>query len=37
MKKVYRFFRSMRFGIIVLILVMVCSLAGSLIAQRQAR
>ena len=36
MKKVYRFFRSMRFGIIVLVLVMVCSLAGSLIAQRQA-
>ena len=33
MKKIISFFRSMRFGMILLILVMACSLAGSLIPQ----
>lgn len=35
MKKVYRFFRSMKFGMILLVLVMLCSLAGSLIPQQE--
>ncbi len=33
LKKVYGFLRSMRFGMILLLLVMLCSLAGSLIPQ----
>ncbi len=33
MKKVFSFLRSMRFGMILLVLVMLCSLAGSLIPQ----
>ena len=33
MKKVFAFLRSMRFGMILLVLVMLCSLAGSLIPQ----
>ncbi len=33
MKKALSFFRSMRFGMILLVLVMICSLAGSLIPQ----
>ena len=36
MKKIVSFFRSMRFGIILLILVMACSLAGSLVPQDRA-
>ena len=35
MKKVLSFFRSMRFGMILLILVMGLSLAGSLVPQRE--
>lgn len=34
MKKVFRFFRSMRFGMILLILIMLLSLAGSLVPQQ---
>ena len=33
MRKVLNFFRSMTFGMILLVLILVCSLAGSLIAQ----
>ena len=35
MKKVFTFLRSMRFGMILLVLVMICSLAGSLIPQEE--
>lgn len=35
MKRVYRFFGSMKFGMILLVLVMLCSLAGSLIPQQE--
>ncbi len=36
MKKVMRFFRSMKFGMILLVLVMLLSLAGSLIPQQES-
>ena len=35
MKKVIRFLRSMQFGMILLVLVIVCSVAGSLIVQQR--
>ena len=35
MKKVISFFRSMKFGMILLVLVIVCSFAGSLIVQQR--
>ena len=35
MKKAYLFLRSMKFGMILLVLVMLCSLAGSLVPQQE--
>ena len=33
LKKVLKFLRSMAFGMVLLVLILICSLAGSLIAQ----
>ena len=33
MKKLYSFFKSMRFGLILLVLIAVCSVIGSIIPQ----
>ncbi len=37
MKRLFSFFRSMRFGMVLLVLVMACSLAGSLIPQGESQ
>ena len=35
MKKIWNFLRSMRFGVILLLLIALCSVAGSIIPQQR--